>query len=129
MKNSADVTSNSPDSRPFEFQNSPVYKQAVAVAKETTEATGAEVQKDKTRSRMSWAKLLNRVFKIDITQCQFCRGEVKVISAILEKRTIEKILRHLGLPTEPPPIYPARPPPQPTFDDFDHSHGANSYDF
>ena len=94
-----------------------------------TEATGAEVQKDKTRSRMSWAKLLNRVFKIDITQCQFCRGEVKVISAVLEKTAIEKILRHLGLPTGPPPIHPARPPPQSTFDDFDQSHGANSCDF
>ena len=78
---------------------------------------------------MSWAKLLNRVFKIDITQCQFCRGEVKRVAAILERDAIEKILRHLGLPTQPPPIHPARPPPQSAFDDFDQTHGINSYDF
>lgn len=34
MKNSADITSNSPESKPFEFQNWPVYKRAVLVAKE-----------------------------------------------------------------------------------------------
>ena len=78
---------------------------------------------------MSWAKLLNRVFKVDITECQFCRGEVKVVAAIMEKTAIERILKHLNLPTEPPIISQARPPPQPTFDDFDPSQNSNFSDF
>ncbi len=85
-----------------------------------TESSSPET-KEKKESRMSWAKLLNRVFKIDITQCQFCRGEVKMVAAILEKAAIEKILNHLGLPTEPPVIRPARPPPQTSFNEFDPS--------
>jgi len=35
-----------------------------------------------------------------------------VVAAILEKSAIEKILNHLGIPTELPPITPARAPPQ-----------------
>ena len=66
--------------------------------------------------------MTHKLLKVfDITQCQFCRGEVKVVAAILEKAAIEKILNHLGLPTEPPVIRPARPPPQTSFDDFDPS--------
>lgn len=91
------------------------------------ENTGPET-KEKTESRMSWAKLLNRVFNIDITECQFCRGEVKVVAAILERRAIEKILNHLGLPADPPVIHPARPPPQASFDDFDQSRDLDFMD-
>ena len=78
----------------------------------------AKDEKPDAQKRMSWAKLLNRVFKIDVTECQFCRGEVKVLAAVLERKAIEKILNHLGLPTEPPTIHPARPPPQAQFDGF-----------
>lgn len=38
---------------------------------------------------MSWAKLLNRVFKIDITEYQFCRGEVKIIAAMDDEGAVE----------------------------------------
>lgn len=93
----------------------------------TTETGGPET-KEKTESRTSWAKLLNRVFNIDITQCQFCHGEVKVVAAILERKAIEKILNHLGLPVDPPVIHPARPPPQQTFDDFHHSRDLSFMD-
>jgi len=65
--------------------------------------------------------MTHKLLKVfDITQCQFCRGEVKVVAAILEKAAIEKILNHLGLPTEPPVIHPARPPPQTSFDELDY---------
>ena len=68
--------------------------------------------------RMSWAKLLNRVFKIDVTKCLYCRGEVKVVGTILERAAIEKILNHLGLPAHVPVISPVRAPPQTQIDDF-----------
>ena len=47
--------------------------------------------------RLSWAKLLKRVFDIDMGHCPNCGGELKIIAAILEQPVIEKILTHLGL--------------------------------
>lgn len=68
-------------------------------------------------ARLGWAKLLKRVFDIDLTRCQLCQSEnVKVIAAIMQKQAIDKILTHLGLPTEAPKLHPARPPPQSHFD-------------
>jgi len=34
--------------------------------------------------RMSWARLLKRVFEIDLGHCPNCGGELKIIAAILE---------------------------------------------
>ena len=52
--------------------------------------------------RLGWAKLLKRVFNIDMAHCPNCGGELKVIAAILERKTIEKILNHLGLEARVP---------------------------
>jgi hypothetical protein len=45
--------------------------------------------------RLSWAKLLKRVFEIDIEHCPSCGGEIKIIAAILAASAIKKILVHL----------------------------------
>ena len=58
--------------------------------------------------RLSWAKLLKRVFEIDMEHCPNCGGELKIIAAILEQPVIEKILTHLGLQARAPPGAPAR---------------------
>ena len=58
---------------------------------------------------MSWARLLKRVFDIDIEHCPHCGGTMKIIAAILEPAVITQILAHLGLPTRAPPRTPARP--------------------
>ncbi len=58
--------------------------------------------------RLSWAKLLKRVFEIDMEHCPNCGGELKVIAAILGQPVIEKILTHLGLQARAPPRAPAR---------------------
>ena len=48
--------------------------------------------------RLSWAKLLKRVFDLDMEHCPNCGGgELKIIAAILQQPVIEKILTHLGL--------------------------------
>ena len=47
--------------------------------------------------RLSWARLLKRVFDLDQEHCPNCGGELKIIAAILEQPVIEKILTHLGL--------------------------------
>ena len=53
--------------------------------------------------RLSWAKLLKRVFELDLEHCPNCGGELKIIAAILEQPVIEKILTHLGLQARAPP--------------------------
>ena len=50
-------------------------------------------------ARMSWARLLKRVFDIDIEHCPHCGGTMKIIAAIEDPSVIAKILAHLGLPT------------------------------
>ncbi len=61
-----------------------------------------------TRTRMSWAQLLKRVFAIDITTCPQCGGPLTILAAIEDPTVIVKILAHLGLPTRAPPRAPAR---------------------
>ena len=57
----------------------------------------------------TWARLLKRVFAIDMERCPVCQqGTLRLIAAIMERSVIEKILRHLKLAVDPPPIAPAR---------------------
>ena len=58
--------------------------------------------------RMSWARLLKRVFEIDLEHCPNCAGALKIIAAIVAPPVIVRILAHLGLPTRAPPRSPAR---------------------
>jgi len=38
--------------------------------------------------RLSWARLLKRVFEVDVAHCPNCGGELKIIAAILEQPVI-----------------------------------------
>ena len=59
---------------------------------------------------MNWARLLKRVFDIDMQHCPNCgAGELKIIAAILERPVNEKILTRLGLEPQAPPKAPERP--------------------
>jgi hypothetical protein len=57
----------------------------------------------------NWARLLGRVFDLDMATCPFCRrGSLRIIAAITRESVITRILRHLKLASVPPPIAPAR---------------------
>jgi hypothetical protein len=58
-------------------------------------------------AQIPWATLLLRIFKEDVLACP-CGGRRKVTAFIEERKTIEAILGHLGLPTTGPPLAPAR---------------------
>ena len=60
-------------------------------------------------ARMSWARLLKRVFDIDAERCA-CGGALKIIAAIVEPAVIARILTHLNLSARAPPRAPARSP-------------------
>ena len=53
-------------------------------------------------ARMSWARLLKRVFDIDVERCA-CGGQLKILAAIEEPVVIVRILTHLGLAARAPP--------------------------
>ncbi len=59
---------------------------------------------------ISWSELLRRTFEID-TICPRCKSPLRLIALIKTDDTIKKILSAMGLPTEAPKPYPARPPP------------------
>jgi len=73
----------------------------------TTADTGECAHAHEGRARMTWARLLKRVFDFDIERCG-CGGKLKIIAAIEEPAVIERILTHLGLSAQPPPRTPAR---------------------
>ena len=57
----------------------------------------------------SWAQLLKRVFALDMARCPCCQqGALRIMAAITQGEVIRKILRHLKLAVDPPPIAPAR---------------------
>lgn len=60
--------------------------------------------------KMTWAKLLARTFKIDITRCPNCCHRVYPDhrTVVEEQPEIRMILMLLGLDPDPPPIRPAR---------------------
>ena len=56
-----------------------------------------------------WARLLGRVFGLEMATCPFCRrGSLRIIAVITQGEVISKILRHLKRAADPPPIAPAR---------------------
>jgi hypothetical protein len=57
-----------------------------------------------------WAELLKRTFQIDVERCE-CGGRFKLRALVIEAHNIERILRYLGEPLEPPKRAPARDPP------------------
>jgi hypothetical protein len=75
----------------------------------TPRQQGVEEQENRTASpRWSWTRLLKHVFALDMARCPWCqRGALRIIAAITQGEVIRKILRHLKLAADPPPIAPA----------------------
>ena len=58
-----------------------------------------------------WAELLRRTFASDLEKCCTCGGRLKLRALVTQPANIRRYLRHLGEPTEAPPLAPARDPP------------------
>jgi hypothetical protein len=68
---------------------------------------------DRRRARgLLWADLMRRTFGFDVLACPSCGGRLRLIALIDHAPVIEKILRHLGLPSEIPKPTLARAPPR-----------------
>ncbi len=80
----------------------------VPVNAHTPSADPAEALPPAAPTRLSWARLLKRVFEIDLEHCPHCGGPLMIIAAIEHPPVIAKILAHLGLSARAPPRSPAR---------------------
>jgi hypothetical protein len=60
----------------------------------------------------TWAELMRRGLDIDVLECPDCGGRLRFVVAILLSSTIRRILRHLGLSSDPVQLAPARAPPE-----------------
>jgi len=54
--------------------------------------------------------------QIDVSVCPACSGKMRIIAFITDAAQVRRYLEGEGLPTEAPPIAPARTPPQEEFD-------------
>ena len=60
----------------------------------------------------TWAELMRRGLEIDVLECPECGGRIRFVAAIMLASAIRRILRHLGLPSDPVELAPARAPPK-----------------
>ena len=67
-----------------------------------------EEQKEGGFKNYSWSKMLAQVFKIDVTKCESCGGDLVPVAAVMERDSVQRYLRHLGLDPDPSPLTPAR---------------------
>lgn len=90
----------------------------------STEEAGAEgaltgssdpPPRSRSPSRIPWARLLARIYQILPLLCPSCGGQTRIVSFLTEPATVQRILLHLDLPHRPPPVAPARDPPQGDF--------------
>jgi hypothetical protein len=78
-------------------------------------------------SRLAWALLLARIYEVLPLLCPACGGPMRVVAFLTEPPIVRPILLHLGLPDRPPPVAPARGPPQAEID-FDQTPGYDPAD-
>jgi hypothetical protein len=69
-------------------------------------------------SNLRWAQLMQRSFGYDVLACPRCGGRLRLIALIEDPAVIQRILRHLGLPSDVPAARSVRAPPLP----FPSSH-------
>jgi hypothetical protein len=86
-------------------------RKAVAVG-DTSQTPGLQDDNEFTRgARLSWARLIRRVYEVDPLLCPFCGAEMKILAFILDFGAAKAIRKSLELPAqEPEPL--AHAPPQ-----------------
>ena len=65
-----------------------------APAERATETSSEDAHAQGEIPRMNWARLLKRVFDIDVEHCPNCGSALKIIAAIEDPPLIIKILSH-----------------------------------
>lgn len=75
-------------------------------------ATDPSDSSQRTAARSRWARLLARIYEVFPLLCPDCGAQMRILAFLTEPEPVDAILCHLGLPATPPPLAPARGPPQ-----------------
>jgi len=80
-------------------------------------ASGSRGESPRSASpaRIRWAALLARIYEVLPLLCPACGGSMKILAFLTDPPVLCAILLHLDLPHRPPPLSPARGPPQRDF--------------
>jgi hypothetical protein len=107
--------------------NAPWRAQATAMAADTTaqalpgaapgpppggSAERAAGTVRRTYAASLWAMLLARIYEVFPLVCPHCGAPMRIIAFLTDTASVTRMLQHLGEPTQPPPVSPARGPPQ-----------------
>ncbi len=78
---------------------------------------GLFAEDDDGSIRFQWACLIARIYEVFPLSCPDCGAEMRILAFLTDPFTVGGILRHVGLPASPPPLTPARSPPdEPAYD-------------
>ena len=89
------------------------YRSLIVPQPSLSDKTSHTEQKQSKQSySIGWAKMLKRVFDIDIQTCLKCGGQIKIISSIHNPQIIKKILTHIGENSIVLKLSPPRGPPE-----------------
>jgi hypothetical protein len=101
--------------------NSPLRAAAVVLGRDLTDDPSASAElpapspapapNARSPARYLWVMLLARLFESLPLVCPNCGADMRIIAFVTEAVPVQRILAHIGEPTEPPPIAPARGPP------------------
>ena len=106
--------------------------QLLTEARDKMEIDQTNPSQDKPQGRvrqaaaLCWAMLLARIYECLPLTCEKCGQPMRLIAFIMEPPVVEKILSHIGEPTEPPLVLPARAPPQ---GELDFDQVVDGYDW
>ena len=59
-----------------------------------------------------WAMLLARIYEVFPLVCPHCGAPMRILAFVTDTASVIRILGHLGEPTQPPRVAPARGPPE-----------------
>ena len=67
------------------------------------------------RKNHTWSKMLAQVFKIDVSSCPSCGGNMAAVCAVTDPGEVKRYLHHINVDYDPP----ARAPPKRVQGKFD----------
>ncbi len=72
----------------------------------------AEPEAPNNPERYRWVMLLARIYDVLPLLCPRCGHAMRLVAFITDPVEIRRVLAHVGEPTRPPALSPARAPPQ-----------------
>jgi hypothetical protein len=101
--------------------NAPLRATAVVLGRDLTDDPSASAELaappaapapgDRSPARSLGAMLLARLFESLPLTCPNCGADMPIVAFVTEAAPVQRIPAHIGAPTEPPRIAPARGPP------------------